>query len=103
MVEGTGGNSVRVSIAAAWAAAKAGDLHRDVANVLVARTGKRVEADGAALGVFDEDAVGDEFGPEDGIAPDTTYEIRFHRLALAGDAPAGAFGVGGGPTSGSTA
>jgi hypothetical protein len=37
-----------------------GDLHRNVEHVLVARTGQRVEADRAALGVLDEDAVGDQ-------------------------------------------
>ena len=38
-----------------------------------------------------------ELGPDDGVAPDTTYEVSFVELALAGDAPVGALGVGGAP------
>ena len=38
-----------------------------------------------------------ELGPEDGVAPDTTYDVTFLELALAGDAPVGALGVGGAP------
>ncbi len=38
-----------------------------------------------------------ELGPEDGILPDTRYTVRFDRLALAGDVPHGALGVGGSP------
>jgi hypothetical protein len=38
-----------------------------------------------------------ELGPEDGVAADTTYEVDFLELALAGDAPVGALGVGGAP------
>jgi hypothetical protein len=46
--------------AAGWVEDSPGDLHRDLANVLVARAGQRVEADRAALDLFDEDAVGDD-------------------------------------------
>lgn len=38
-----------------------------------------------------------ELGPEDGVAPDTTYQVSFLELALAGDAPVSALGVGGAP------
>ena len=38
-----------------------------------------------------------ELGPADGIAPDTTYDVTFLGLSLAGDAPVGALGVGGAP------
>ncbi|HEU5061378.1 MAG TPA: hypothetical protein VFU21_32860 [Kofleriaceae bacterium] len=41
-----------------------------------------------------------ELGPEDGVAPDTTYDVTFLELALAGDAPVGALGVGGAPALG---
>jgi hypothetical protein len=41
-----------------------------------------------------------ELGPADGIAPDTTYEVTFLGLSLAGDAPVGAVGVGGAPDLG---
>jgi hypothetical protein len=38
-----------------------------------------------------------QLGPDDGVAPDTTYQVSFLELALAGDAPVGALGVGGAP------
>jgi hypothetical protein len=38
-----------------------------------------------------------ELGAEDGLEPDTTYTVAFERLALAGNAPLGAVGVGGAP------
>lgn len=41
-----------------------------------------------------------ELGPEDGVAPDTTYDVTFLELALAGDAPVGGVGVGGSPNLG---
>jgi hypothetical protein len=38
-----------------------------------------------------------ELGPEDGVSPDTRYQVSFLELSLAGDAPVGALGVGGAP------
>jgi len=41
-----------------------------------------------------------ELGPDDGVAPDTSYDVTFVELALAGDAPVGGGGVGGSPNLG---
>jgi hypothetical protein len=38
-----------------------------------------------------------EFSADDGIAPNTTYEVTFERYTFASDAPALAFGAGGSP------
>jgi hypothetical protein len=38
-----------------------------------------------------------ELGPSDGIEPNTAYEVRWSRLALASNVPSGCFGIGGSP------